>query len=188
MRTGLAALVGSIGLVLVSIAPAHAQLEITVFEYYNTSLDHYFLALQAESDFIDAGNAGQGWRRTGHSFRTSILSGEPVCRFYGSFEIGPNSHFFTNNDAECQWLKHLQATTPDNVPRWNFEGLSFRAGIPVNGRCEGVYTRPITRFYNRGSELGIDSNHRYTWTTAAEQEAYGKGWRWEGVVFCVLMN
>lgn len=172
--------------------PAHAQLEVTIVEYYNTQLDHYFIATPADRAYIDAGNAGMGWKRTGQQFRTSILFGfgeSPVCRFYGSFDIGPNSHFFTNDADECEFLKNLQAATPDDRPRWNYEGSPFHTGVPTNGKCERPpYTRPIHRFYNWGFQRGIDSNHRYVLDDSTMLEMYGRGWAYEGVVFCVLQG
>ena len=47
-------------------------LPVTVVEYYNPALDHYFIsALQPDIDALDTGHIG-GWRRTGFSFRAFI--------------------------------------------------------------------------------------------------------------------
>jgi hypothetical protein len=85
--------------------------------------------------------------------------------------------------------EQLQAATPDDTPRWNFEGTPFRLGAPTNGNCEGTkYLRPVHRFYNRGFERGIDSNHRYVVDDAALVEISLRGWVYEGVVFCALLG
>ena len=87
-----------------------------VVEYHNTLLDHYFLAiLPAEIAGIDAGRAGPGWVRTGETLITEdyglFTYSRRVSRFYGSNEIGPNSHFFTIVEAESQMLRQIEADT-----------------------------------------------------------------------------
>lgn len=179
-----------LGVLTITTAATAQSLELGVIEYHNTQLDHYFLATHPESALIDAGSAGPGWIQTGYFFRTSILFGmgeAPVCRFYGSYVIGPNSHFFTNDVGECEFLKRLQAETPDDQPRWNYEGRPFHVGVPTNGKCvQWPYLRPVHRFYNRGFERGFDSNHRYVLDDATMLQMYGRGWRYEGVAFCAL--
>src|ERR1700676_943080 len=84
--------------------PVRAQ-SVTVIEYYNTSLDHYFItSLQPDIDALDSGHFF-GWTRTGLTFQgfADAASGgpgvNPVCRFY----IPPpaDSHFFSASPAEC---------------------------------------------------------------------------------------
>lgn len=161
-----------------------------VIEYYNTDLDHYFLSLPAEAAMIDAGSAGPGWGQTGRVFYVEPLAyvfyGTWVCRFYGSVSPGPNSHFFTIDPNECDYLKHLQSITPDTEKRWNFEGYAFPAGVPQSGTCPPTYPVPVYRFYNKGFEHGIDSNHRYVTRQSDVNEMVGKGWKYEGVAFCAL--
>src|SRR6185436_2097540 len=83
---------------------------VTVVEFHNIVLDHYFITADpAEASAIDAGRAGLGWTRTGNSFKAA--GSAFVCRFYGSVSPGPNSHFYTADQAECLNLKQLQATT-----------------------------------------------------------------------------
>jgi hypothetical protein len=163
-----------------------------IIEYYNADLDHYFLSTPAEAALIDAGSAGPGWGRTGRFFNVESLAyvfyGTWVCRFYGSVTPGPNSHFFTIDPAECDYLKYLQSITPDDQKRWNFEGYAFPAGVPTSGMCGPIYSVPVYRFYNKGFERGIDSNHRYVTQQSDVLEMYGKGWRYEGVAFCALQS
>src|SRR5438094_9976948 len=70
---------------------ASASLAADVVEFYNSTLDNYFITADpTEAAAVDAGAAGPGWSRTGFNFS----SGGPtaVCRFYGSVTPGPNSH------------------------------------------------------------------------------------------------
>src|ERR1700675_1673926 len=81
-----------------SVTTVRAQ-PVTVIEYYNTALDHYFItSLQPDINALDSGHFF-GWSRTGLTFQAfadqaSGGSGvDPVCRFY----IPPpaDSHFFS---------------------------------------------------------------------------------------------
>jgi Repeat of unknown function (DUF5648) len=169
---------------------AHAQTNVTIYEFYNSNLKQYFRTASAvEAGSIDAGGAGPGWSRTGDNFSawTAGQSGNnlvDVCRFYGSQSPGPNSHFFTASKAECDQLKALQASTPATKPRWNYEGLAFMAKLPENsGNC-AAGSVPIYRNYNQGAAKGIDSNHRFTTQKAEYDRLAAAGWAGEGVVMC----
>ena len=154
----------------------------TVYEFYNSILDHYFItANPVEAAAIDGGSAGPGWSRTGNQF----ASGGPVavCRFYGSLSPGPNSHVYTASAQECANLKQLQATTPATQKRWNFESNDFLSDVPVNGACP-TQTVPIYRAYNNGFVLKIDSNHRITEFLPSILEVVARGWINEGIVMC----
>lgn len=154
----------------------------TVVEFYNTNLDNYFITSDSsEASQIDHGSAGPGWIRTGNTFSSSGTM--PVCRFYGSQSPGPNSHFYTVDEGECEYLKQLQASTPSTEKRWNYEGIAFNLTMPTNGICSSG-TVPIYRAYNNGSSRGIDSNHRITANLTAIQQVQSRGWNSEGVVMC----
>ena len=152
-----------------------------VIEYYNTPLDNFFITADpVEQTAIAGGSAGPGWSVTGE-FKPGGSS--QVCRFYGSISPGPNSHFYTIDPAECQALLDLQAVTPDNQKRWNFESLDFESSIPISGQCLAG-TVPVYRAYNNGFTRGVDSNHRITTSLAAYQAQIAKGWSGEGIVMC----
>lgn len=161
-----------------------------ILEYYNSIIDRYFLSTPPEAALIDAGSAGAGWAQTGRVFYVESLAyvfyGTPVCRFYGSVSPGPNSHFFTIDVIECANLQYLQSVTPPDQKRWNFEGLSFPAGVPQAGMCAPPYGTPVHRFYNNGFARGIDSDHRYVTSQSDVLEMYGRGWSYDGVAFCAL--
>lgn len=176
------------------VPPAEERGPVTVTEFYHRDLDHYFMTASAEEAAgIDAGAAGPGWVRTGQAFTAWSVLGNPeagmnLCRFYGSVEPGPNSHFFTLSTGECSQLMDLQARTPVTEPRWNFEGYAFAAMPPADdvvAPCPEAAV-PVYRAYNRGFERGEDSNHRYVTDRALLGPLVARGWVEEGVAFCVL--
>lgn len=153
-----------------------------VVEFYNAGLDNYFITADPnEATAVDNGGAGPGWIRTGERFGSMGIT--PVCRFYGSMNPGPNSHFYTSSQTECDQLKNIQATTAATVKRWNFESLDFFTTAPANGVCPRN-TVPVYRAYNNGFARGIDSNHRITSNPAAIQQVVARGWISEGIVMC----
>ena len=85
----------------------------------------------------------------------------PVCRFYAG---GPNSHFYTANTSECQWLRSLEAQNRSASAGkafldWGFETIAFWALVPENGQC-AAGTTPVYRAYNHRAAKN-DSNHRF---------------------------
>lgn len=168
---------------------------VTVTEFYNTDLGHYFITpSEEEANGIDEGSAGPGWVRTGETFLAWSLLGDStrarnVCRFYGSVNPGPNSHFFTQSSDECSALHHLEQVTPASEPRWNFEQYSFIADAPywdwdAEQPCSEA-TQPVYQAYNGGFQRGEDSNHRYVVDPALLEPMVQEGWIDEGIVFCV---
>jgi len=152
-----------------------------VVEFYNADLDHYFITADlGEAASIDKGIAGS-WKRTGYTFKSG--GNAAVCRFYGSQSPGPNSHFYTADSNQCDFLRQLEASTPATQKRWNFEGFRFVSTQPINGMCPPG-TQQVYRAYNNGFARGIDSNHRITSSPAAIQEVLARGWIDEGVVMC----
>ncbi len=133
-------------------------LPVTVVEYYNDRLDHFFIsALQPDIDALDSGRF-VGWSRTGQTFRVfpSQASGgagvNPVCRFYIPPSQG-DSHFFSASPQECN-------ETRFKFPTFSFEGSAvFFVALPntSNGACPRN-TIPVYRVWNNRG----DSNHRYT--------------------------
>ena len=147
-----------------------------VTEFYNTTLNHYFLtANPIEGTSIDAGGSGPGWTRTGNVFKT----GGPnvVCRFFGVQSAGgPNGHFYTADPLECAQVKL--------DPGWHFESLDFAtAPVGPGGTCTAGLV-PVYRAYNHRFAQQ-DSNHRITANFAAYQHQVDvEGWTGEGVVMC----
>jgi hypothetical protein len=166
---------------------AAAAADWTATEYYNSILDHFFVtAADIERNFIDTGNAGPGWTRTGQSpFRvnsTPRTGWTPVCRFYGNPQlgpdgrrIGPNSHFYTIDPGECELVKRDVG--------WLYEGTAFHARRLENGACPAPL-RVLYRAYNNGYPAK-DANHRYATDVALLEGMRSLGWVVEGPTMCV---
>ena len=146
-----------------------------VVEFHNAALDHYFMTYDgAEAAGIELrGTAGPGWSRTGASFRPGGPA--PVCRFYGTPGIGPNSHFYTAEPDECDAVKRDAG--------WTYEGIGFYAMRSEKGSCPGALV-PVHRLYNDGFARHIDSNHRYVTDLSSIAPMVANGWIHEGVAFC----
>ena len=146
----------AIASVLSALGAVAAEPTATVVEFYNASLNHYFItAFPEEATMLDQGVVVPGWTRTGVTWHAWANAGEsptavPVCRFYGS-PLGPNSHFYTADAAECAFVRQDAA--------WRFEAIAFYIDAPQNGNCGGD-TTPVYRSFAPGTGL-TDMNHRY---------------------------
>ena len=182
-----AALVLLVGQPAIAVEPTAS-----VVEFYNTGLKHYFMtASPAEATAIDGGSAGPGWVRTGGRFSAFLGAGDAagllaVCRFYGStainpatgLRLGPNSHFYTSNAAECDQVK--------KDPGWTYEGIAFFInGLTVPGCATG--SQAVYRSYNNGF-VHNDSNHRYTTDLTVQEKMPGQGYSPEGTVMCAPLS
>lgn len=162
---------------------------VQVYEFYNASLDRYFRTANADEASGLRSNASSGEVDTGKTFlaypRTGYPeSAKPVCRFYGSQNPGPNSHFYTADPGECDSLKKLQQTTPATDKRWNFEEVAFAIRVPNGASCPSEAPIAVYRVYNKGFESGKDSNHRLTTDRAIYDKMISDGWSGENVVMC----
>lgn len=158
----------------------------TVVEYYNPDLDHYFMtADSAEQVSVDAGAAGR-WIRTGQTFKAG--GKKAVCRFYGNAlpnpatgaAFGPNSHFYTVDTQECEFLVGFYNPAE---PSWKFESYDFSTSEPVAGAC-APGTVPVYRVYNNGYAKGVESNHRFVRDINLANQMGQEGWSVEGVKMC----
>jgi glucose/arabinose dehydrogenase len=146
-------------------------------EYFNAGLGHYFItAFAEEAAALDAGAFAGAWRRTGLAFpvAASDPSAVDVCRLFGTPHVGPNTHFYTGNAAECASLRAN--------PLWMFEAMAFRMRMPVNDACPPPL-RPIYRLYNNPPTLAA-VNHRFTADGSTYAVMRALGWIGEGVAFC----
>ena len=155
------------------VSPADAD----VVEFVYPPAEHYFLP--ASPDEAAALDASGLWQRTGFHFRAWSADGGapatlPVCRFTGTPNIGPNSHFFTADAQEC-------AIVASN-PYWVYEGTAFRTLVPGAGACASG-TSPVIRFFRPGTDV-TQVRHRYVVDPAEAQVMRSAGWQEEGAVFC----
>ena len=157
--------------------------EVTALEFYNTELDHYFVAAgQDEITNILAGNAGRSWELTGEAFKVypampsdTMVAAAPVCRFYGAAAGGPNSHFFTVDSPECETVKRSKG--------WFYEGIGFyMRPVSSDGSCPDGWLS-VTRAYNNGFARN-DSNHRFSTSESTMAQMTREGWAVEGTAMC----
>lgn len=150
-----------------------------VVEFYNNSLNHYFITAEpSEEAMLDAGVIVPGWQRTGFNFKERP-AGDPrglaACRFFGTPGIGPNSHFYTIDIAECAKVK--------TNPFWTYESIAFNSDVPVADTCTPDRV-PVVRLYNNG--MGGQASHRYVTSHSEVRELTQRGWIVEGNVFCAI--
>jgi Repeat of unknown function (DUF5648) len=154
---------------------------LTVVEFYNAALDHYFITWNPEEIAgLDTASSARGWTRTGLTFNVYKQQGNgtsAVCRYYLPPQYG-DSHFFGRGAEECR-------ATGDRNPAFVLEQSDFmQVWLPTQGFCP-ANTRAIYRvFSNR-----IDANHRYTTDPAVRDRMVQRGWLAEGdgpdqVVMC----
>ena len=101
------------------------------------------------------------------------VGARPVCRFYGTRGVGPNSHFYTVDADECAAVKR--------DPGWTYEGTAFYVMPAVAQQCAGG-APPVFRAYNNRFAFN-DSNHRYATDYGLLQALQAQGWWMEGTVF-----
>src|SRR5580704_17993549 len=163
-----------------AVTPVRAQ-SVTVIEYYNPLLDHYFItSLQPDIQALDSGHFF-GWSRTGLTFQgfADQASGgpaaSPVCRFY----IPPpaDSHFFSASPAECAAVLAKISTDPNYRSFIYKTPSAFYIALPdtATGTCPAG-TAPVYRLWNQRA----DSNHRYTADAATKALMLAKGYVSEG--------
>lgn len=142
-----------------------------VIEFYNGSLNHYFVSdTPADIEALDSGRFA-GWQRTGYTFTTTGNGGNPVCRFYIPPAYG-DSHFFSGSRAECDDVRV-------KFPQFVFETPdAFRGELPdaVSGLCSSSWPVPVYRLWNAKA----DTNHRYVTDKDVRDQMVTAGWTAEG--------
>ena len=151
---------------------------VAAVEFYNATLDHYFITdLAADLVALDSG-AIPGWSRTGASFAVwptsfGFLAG--VCRFYIPPEHG-NSHFFSASADECARVAELARTQPSFSGYVLETDAAFFVAVPfADGACPTHWV-PVYRLWNHRA----DSNHRYTTDPAIKAQMLQRGYVAEG--------
>src|SRR5204863_5786812 len=102
----------------------------------------------------------------------------PVCRFFGNPGVGPNSHFYTADAAECAKVK--------NNPDWIFEAIAFYITLPTNYTSCPAGTQPIYRSFYPGAAKP-ESNHRFVPDLTMHENMAGASIL-EGVVMCAPLS
>ncbi len=172
----------SSGTLLFAALPAAAVQAVTVVEFYNATLGHYFMTpLAGEIQALDS-HQFVGWARTGLSFDAYAKDSHPasavaICRMYNDHFNGTSTHFYGPRDTDC-------AATQQHFPDWTFEDPELFDAQPANAQeiCPaGQY--PIYRVYNNGK--GGAPNHRFTNSPELVQQMVAQGYAAEtGVRWC----
>jgi 6-phosphogluconolactonase len=153
---------------------------VSVVEFYNASLDHYFITYVADEIAKLDNGTFKGWARTGLSFNafaTAQSGASAVCRIYIPPGKG-DGHFFGRDAMEC-------GGTMNKNPTFVLESGTFLYLYPpALGNCAAGQVPVYRVFSNRA-----DANHRYTTSRAVRDQMVGKGWLAEGdgadiVVMC----
>ena len=161
---------------------APAAQPVTLVEFYNATLDHYFVsALQPDIDALDSGRIA-GWTRTGGSFKvypTAALGGagvNAVCRYLIPPQHG-NSHFFSASPDECNAVFGKIASDPNYSGYVEETASAFFVALPSvsTGTCPAG-TQVVYRLFNNR----VDANHRYTTDPAIKAAMVARGYVAEG--------
>lgn len=152
-----------------------------VVEYYNASLDHYFITwLPLERAALDLESTPTRWTATGFSlyaYADAQAGSSPVCRYYLPPRFG-DSHFFGRGTSEC-------TATGQANPGFVLEDPQFmHMHLPSGGVCPTGTAAIYRVFSNRA-----DANHRYATDQAVRDSMVARGWLAEGdgpqrVVMC----
>lgn len=154
---------------------------VTAVEFFNDTLQHYFVSASAPDILaLDSGRIA-GWTRTGLGFKVhaaqvgAASDASPVCRFYIPPQHG-DSHFFSPTPAECAAIVQKSATDP-NYSGYVYESPAvFYVALPdATGACPPG-TVPVYRLWNQRA----DSNHRYTTSAAVKAQMLAAGFVAEG--------
>jgi hypothetical protein len=163
-------------------------------EFYHAVLDHFFVSsLAPDIDSLDTGRA-VGWVRTNQTYKVMPIGSAtppaafgPVCRFYIPPAKG-DSHFFSASPAECADVLQRTTTDPNYAGFVHETPSAYFAVLPdqVTGACPAGL-QSLFRLWNQR----VDSNHRYTVSTAIRTEMIGRGYAPEGygplgVAMCVI--
>lgn len=158
---------------------AQAQ-TVSVVEYYNKTLDAYFITGKvAEQTALDG---VADFQRTGMTFQavaaaTASASLTKICRFYISF-VTPyvSSHFYGRQGVDCESIR------AQNLAGFTYEDYDFATQQPASGACASGTTAIYRGF--RAAASGKTSNHRYSASLATYNAAILKGYVGEDVAFC----
>jgi Repeat of unknown function (DUF5648) len=154
---------------------------------------YFYASTDEDRGILDSGLPGK-WVRTGKSFKHGGYVS--VCRFYGSVSPGPNTHFYTASEQECNLIKSIEVKPrPTDKQQLNYEGKVFYANLPIPPKNSGeaascpIASTPLYRAYNAAfgpnGKRNYDSNHRFSTSRTDIAEVVAKGWVDEGMVFCV---
>lgn len=156
---------------------------VTVVEYYNKSLDAYFITGRvAEQQALDA---AADFKRTGMTFSAVAATAAPagatrVCRFYIS-SITPfiSTHFYGLEGVDCESIRAL------NLPGFTWEDYDFAVEQPIGGVCTANKVAIYRSF--RPIAGGKTANHRYSTSYESYVASANEAYEGEGLAFCATI-
>jgi hypothetical protein len=157
---------------------------VDVVEFYNATLDHYFISsLAADIQALDSG-ALKGWSRTGLSFKA--YDGPTPARAPCAGSTFPPRKGLA---LLLRLARGVRRGRPE-VSGFSYESPSvMHVGLPdlATGAC-GPGMAPVYRLWNNRA----DSNHRYTADAAVRSAMVAKGYipegyGSEGVAMCAAL-
>jgi Astacin (Peptidase family M12A) len=174
------------------VLPLGARASVVLTEYYNPSLDYYFLTGRENEKLLLNGLAD--WRRTGEEvklFAVAVEAARPLERFFFAnvARAGTRgSHFFTSLAAEQRLLASVNAT---NAPERAKPFLESIEGYTIDKQSDGscpAQSTPVYRAFKGAPRYIDDGNHRFSTTLVQHRDMVERlGWVDEGVVFCALL-
>jgi uncharacterized protein DUF5648 len=167
----------------ITVVSGTASEMLPVVEYYNSTLNHYFMTpLANEIALLDAREPPfQDWARTGYSFKGFVAGTAPastvhICRFYNA---AYSSHFYGTEGYVC-------GTTLSSFRDWTLETLELmNEGMPSDAGVCAIGTQSVYRLYNNG--MGGAPNHRFLTDLNERQHMIDIGWIPEGYGMGVTM-
>lgn len=153
---------------------------VTAVEYYNKTIDAYFVTARVNEQTALDGVAD--FQRTGMTFQgvaaaSATTSQTKICRFYISLATPyTSSHFYGRQGTDCEFL------LGQKLAGFTYEDYDFATLQPTAGVCPAG-TVGIYRGFRAGAN-GKTSNHRYSASLATYNTAITAGYVGEGVVFC----
>jgi len=173
---------GILALTLALAASSVFAQAVTVVEFYNKTLNAYFITGRlAEQQLLDS---QADFRRTGMTFAAISATGNTatntrVCRFYIKLSSPPtSSHFYGREGVDCERIQAL------NLTGFDYEGFDFAFEVaqPQGGVCPTGTTTVYRGF--RKAAGGKTPNHRYTTSPETYNIAQAAGYFGEGAAFC----
>lgn len=166
-------------LALVAALNVSAQ-SLTVIEYYNKTLDAYFITGRVNEQTALDGVAD--FQRTGMTFAATAVATAPstltkICRFYITLTTPyVSSHFYGRQGVDCETIR------AQNVPGFTWEDYDFATQQPTAAACPAGTTTIFRGF--RAAAGGKTSNHRYSASQVTYDSAANAGYVGEGPAFC----
>jgi hypothetical protein len=158
---------------------------VTVVEYYNKTLDAYFITGRANEQ--QALDTVADFQRTGMTFQAVAASAAAsttppstrICRFYIS-TASPyaNTHFYGREGVDCEQIRAL------NAAGFSWEDYDFALAQPTAGVCPAASTTIYRSF--RPAAGGKTANHRYSASAASYASAAAAGYVGEQAAFCAV--